>query len=495
MNQEIVSWVLPATVGISLLLALLIWLTRDKPTRLHNWLVISGAAIKLCLVLSLLPGIWQGKVFHYRLFLFIPQMEIAFRADGLGYLFALIASFFWLITAIYSTEYMRREKSLPRYWIFLSLCMSSTLGIAFSANLFTLFLFYESLTLCTYPLIVHEQSPQALRAGRKYLLYSLAGGGILMLSLLITYSLSGHLNLGQGGILPGSSDPFTLYFLFAAYLIGFGIKSVLIPLHGWLPDSMIAPTPVSAILHAVAVVKSGVYGLLRTIIDIFGLPLIKQLHLGNWLLAIICITILGGSLMALYQDSLKRMLAYSTVSQLSYITLGVVLATPSGVTGGLLHMFYQSLMKITLFLCAGAIYRQTGITRISQMRGLGQRLPLIMGAFTVAALGMIGIPSTAGFISKWYLALGAMEAHQIVVVWVIIISALLNALYYLPVIYKAFFQNPPNGQKIEAAKTPWRLVGPCLFTASLILGFGLSPWLHRLPLFFAQSIGKGFLDF
>ncbi len=208
MNNEIISWVLPATVGISLLAALLIWLTRDKSARLHNWLIISSAAIKLGLVLSLLPGIWQGKVFHYRLFLLIPQMEIAFRADGLGYLFALIASFFWLITAIYSSEYMRREKSLPRYWIFLSLCMSSTLGIAFSANLFTLFLFYESLTLCTYPLIVHEQSPQALRAGRKYLLYSLAGGGVLMLSLLITYSLSGHLNLGQGGILPGSSNPF-----------------------------------------------------------------------------------------------------------------------------------------------------------------------------------------------------------------------------------------------------------------------------------------------
>lgn len=496
MEREVFSWVLPVTIGISLVVALVIWLSSNTKSRwAHNWLVIISAVIKLGLVLSLLPGIWEGKVFTCKLFLFVPRIELAFRADGLGFLFAIIASFFWLVTAIYSTEYMEKEKSLPRYWIFLSLCMGSTMGIAFAANLFTMFIFYETLTVCTYPLIIHEQSPEALQAGRKYIIYSLGGGATLMISLATTYFLSGNLNLGQRGILPATSSTTTLYFLFIAFTVGFGVKSVLMPFHGWLPESMVAPTPVSAILHAVAVVKAGVYGLLRTVIDVFGLTLVRQMELSKFLLAIVCVTIIGGSILALFQDNLKKMLAYSTVSQLSYITLGVALASPSGITGGLLHMFYQSIMKITLFFCAGAIYRQTGITRISQMRGLGQRIPLTMVAFAVAALGMIGIPATAGFISKWYLALGAMEAHQFLVVGVIIISALLNAMYYLPIIYMAFFMEPHTSPDTEKIKIPWRLVGPCLVTSSLVLAFGVSPWLHRLPLFLAETIGKSFLVF
>ncbi len=495
MRQEIVSWILPATVGMSLLSALAIWLNDTKSARFHNWTVICGAVIKLCLVLSLLPGIWAGQVFCYKLFVFMPHLEVAFRVDGLGFLFAFIASFLWVITAVYSIEYMKQEHSLPRYWTFLSLCMGSTLGIAYAANLFTLFLFYEILTICTYPLIIHSQSPEAMRAGRKYLLYSIAGGAALMLSLALTYYLSGNLELGQKGILPPDTNPVTLYFLFCTFIFGFGVKSVLMPMHSWLPDSMIAPTPVSAILHAVAVVKSGVYGILRTLIDIFGLSLIKDLKLNNLLLVIVCVTIITASVMAIYQDSLKKMLAYSTVSQLSYIALGVALISPSGVTGGVLHMFYQSIMKITLFFCAGAIFRQTGITQISQMQGIGQRIPLVMGAFSIAALGMIGIPFTAGFISKWYLAVGAVEADQLLVVGVIVISALLNAVYYLPVLYKAFFQHPQTGEEIEAVKPAWGLVAPCLITASLVLAFGISPWLHRLPLFLAESISRGFLSF
>ncbi|MBI5788456.1 MAG: hypothetical protein HZA78_06350 [Candidatus Schekmanbacteria bacterium] len=485
--------ILPLTVLVSYLTAFLIWILRDKPAQIHNRAAVGSALINLALVLCLLPGIWREAAFSCNLFTFIPSVDIAFRVDGLGYLFALIASFYWLLTAIYSVEYMRNDKFPARYWFFLFLCMGSVLGIAFAANLFTLFLFYEILTICTYPLIVHAQTPQAIKAGRKYLVYSMAGGTALMLSLVITYLLCGHLDFRPGGILPDSASYSILRLLFITFMVGFGVKSVIFPLHGWLPDAMIAPTPVSAILHAVAVVKAGVYGILRIVIDIFGLQLLQKLHLNEWLLALAGITIIGGSLMALRQTNLKKMLAYSTISQLSYIILGVVMATPSGIIGGILQMLYQSVMKISLFFCAGAIYRQTGVSEIADMGGLGEKIPLTMFAFSIAALGTIGFPGTAGFISKWYLAMGAMEAGRFFMVGVIISGTLLNAGYYLPLLYKAFFQESLTRQKGQALSL--LMTGPCLLTAGLVLALGLCLWVHKLPLHLAQNIAEGVLYF
>ena len=349
-------------------------------------------------------------------------------------------------------------------------------GVAFSANLFTLFLFYEGLTLVTYPLVAHKETAEARAGARKYVIYLLGAAKVfLVAAIILTYNVAGTLEFRKGGILPVeqiTAQPLLLYLIFALFLFGFA-KNALVPLHSWLPAAMVAPTPVSALLHAVAVVKTGVFSTLRVFLFIFGADAMLEIGADKLALGAASVTILVGSLLALGQDNLKARLAFSTVSQLSYIILGAALLNHSGVVGGIAHISNHAVSKITLFLCAGSIYVSTRKTNISQLSGLARRMPWTMAAFAVASLSVVGIPGTSGFVSKWYLALGSVELHSLTLLGVLLISSLLNAAYLGPVVYKAYFERAPETHE-EIREVPW-MVAPLAISAAASLLLGLYP--------------------
>jgi multicomponent Na+:H+ antiporter subunit D len=352
------------------------------------------------------------------------------------------------------------ELHQTRFYIFFAVAISSATGIAFAGNLLTLFIFYELLTLSTYPLVTHARTDEAREGGRLYLGYLLGSSvAFLLLALVWTWWLTGTLEFRDGGILDGVASPAIAGALLALYVFGIG-KAAVMPIHRWLPAAMVAPTPVSALLHAVAVVKAGVFTVLKVAVYIFGLDYLASIPATQWLLYVAAATILIASLIALKQDNLKRLLAYSTVSQLSYVVMGALLATPQAAIGGAVHIAAHALAKITLFFCAGAILVSTHKTDISQMRGIGRQMPLTMAAFAIGALSMIALPLTAGFISKWYILLGAFDAHHMAVVGVIVISTLLNAGYFVPIVYAAFFETadddprPPQVERRGEAPLP-----------------------------------------
>jgi multicomponent Na+:H+ antiporter subunit D len=356
----------------------------------------------------------------------------------------------------------------------------SSVGIALSGNLFTFFIFYELLTLTTYPLVIHRQSSESIKAGTVYLLYTVGGGAVLLVAIVWLHVISGAQDFAYGGYLEafGETHSAQLYLLFFLFLTAFGVKAALLGLHGWLPRAMVAPAPVSALLHAVAVVKAGAFGVVRLVYDVYGIVLANALTLLSPLMLISSATILFGSIMALFQDDLKKRLAYSTVSQVSYILLGVSLFGPLGTIGGLVHLVHQGVMKITLFFCAGNFAETYHIKNVSQMAGLGKRMPLSSLSFTLAAFGMIGMPPLAGFISKWYLGLGAIESGNTWVIGVLVLSSLLNGAYFLPIVYAMWFKAPdaPFEQRItfdSRVETRWFLLIPPVLTALMTVGLGL----------------------
>ena len=385
----------------------------------------------------------------------LPGLKIGFEVEPLGMLFALLASFLWIVTSVYSIGYMRsnHERRQTSFYSYFAVALGSTMGIAFAGNLFTLFIFYELLTLSTYPLVTHSRDDAAREAGRMYLGYLLGTSVILLLLALVwTWSLTGTLDFRSGGILEGVVTPGIASILLVLFVFGIG-KAALIPFHLWLPAAMVAPTPVSALLHAVAVVKAGVFSVLKVCIYIFGIDFLAGIPVTQWLMYVAAATILLSALVALRQDNLKLRLAWSTVSQLSYIVLCALLAAPLGIVGGAMHIVMHAFAKITLFFCAGAILIAARKTRISEMNGIGRCMPWTMGAFTVGALSMIGVPPTAGFISKWYILLAALEVQQMFAVGVIVVSTLLNAAYFLPIVYVAFFreaESAPGNKDIDA---------------------------------------------
>ncbi len=361
-------------------------------------------------------------------------------------LFALLASFLWVVTSVYSIGYLRshHEWRQTSFYSYFAVALGSTMGIAFAGNLFTLFIFYELLTLSTYPLVTHAGDDAAREGGRMYLGYLLGTSVILLLLALVwTWSLTGTLDFRPGGILNGVVTPGIAGILLVLFVFGIG-KAAVMPFHLWLPAAMVAPTPVSALLHAVAVVKAGVFTILKVAVYIFGIDFLAEIPATEWLMYVAAATILLAALVALRQDNLKLRLAWSTISQLSYIVLCALLVTPLGIVGGGLHIVMHAFAKITLFFCAGAILIATRKTDISEMNGIGRRMPWTMGAFAVGALSMIGVPPTAGFVSKWYILLGAIEAQQMFAVGVIVASTLLNAAYFLPIVYAAFFRMPDS---------------------------------------------------
>jgi len=434
-----------ACVALPLLAPAAITALQRWPNPREAVTLLTSAGLFL-LVYSLHDDVLHGARPAINLVEPLPGLKIGFEVEPLGMLFALLASFLWVVTSVYSIGYMRshREWRQTSYYSYFAVALGSAMGIAFAGNLFTLFIFYELLTLSTYPLVTHAGDDAAREGGRMYLGYLLGTSVILLLLALVwTWSLTGTLDFRAGGILEGAVTPGIASILLVLFVFGIG-KAAVMPFHLWLPAAMVAPTPVSALLHAVAVVKAGVFTILKVAIYIFGIDFLAEIPATEWLMYVAAATILLAALVALRQDNLKLRLAWSTVSQLSYIVLCALLVTPLGIVGGGLHIVMHAFAKITLFFCAGAILIATHKTNISEMNGIGRRMPWTMGAFAVGALSMIGVPPTAGFVSKWYILLGAIEAQQLFAVGVLIVSTLLNAAYFLPIVYAAFFRMPES---------------------------------------------------
>ena len=444
-------------------------LSRRSPN-LREGITLLTAMLLFIGVVQLLEPVMAGAFPSLTLLAPLPGLPIAFRVEPLGMLFALIASGLWIVNSIYSIGYMRKnnEKHQTRFYVCFALAIGSALAIAFAANLLTLFLFYEVLTLITYPLVTHAGSEKAKKGGRVYL-GILMGTSVLFLlpAVIYTWHVAGTTDFRPGGILPADLAPGAVSVLLALFMFGIG-KAALMPFHRWLPAAMVAPTPVSALLHAVAVVKAGVFTVIKVIVYIFGLDILAGTT--GWLIALSGFTIVAASVLALNADNLKRRLAYSTVSQLSYVIIAAALLTPLSVMGATLHLVVHAFGKITLFFAAGAIYTATHKTEVSELNGIGRRMPWTMTAFTVAALSLIGIPPAAGFLSKWYILSSAVDGRHYYVLAVLLVSTLLNAAYFLPIVHAAFFRQADAGDAAHPhGEAPWPMVLALTLTAAMTI--------------------------
>ncbi|MDQ4106381.1 MAG: monovalent cation/H+ antiporter subunit D family protein [Actinomycetota bacterium] len=484
---------LPLLVILSSALpSLLIFVLSEKHATLRTGLYLGGEVVKLVLVFAMLYGIYLGESYETRIPL-LPGIDFLLRPNALSMLFLVLSAVLWLLTTLYSIGYLRDDPHRGRFYGFFGLCVTATAGIALAGNLFTFFIFYEMLTLATYPLVVHRDTPEAITAGRKYLAYTLSGGQVLLAGIVGLHVVAGPIEFAAEGALTGAeAGTGVLVVIFALLIAGLGVKTALVPLHSWLPAAMIAPTPVSALLHGVAVVKAGAFGILRVVYEVYGVELCDELGMMFPLALVASFTIIYGSIKALVQDELKRLLAYSTVSQVSYIVLGAALLGFLDTVGGVAHLAHQGIMKVTLFFCAGVISETLGLHNVKEMGGVARRMPWTMVAFSLAALGMIGLPPMAGFVSKWFLGVGAVETGQSWAVAVLVASTLLNAAYFLPVIYTAYFKAPEEewsekrpGTRFEA---DWLLLFPTLTLAALVLLVGLFAGLEISPLGWARLI-------
>lgn len=437
-----VSSLLPVVaVSVSAAAVVPILLSRRHPNLRETWTFVA-ALVKFAVILALVPGVLGGTTYATPALAFLPGVSLVLRVDALGALFGLLASGLWIVASLYSVGYMRGldEGQQTRYFAAFAASLSATLGVAFAGNLVTLFVFYELLTVATYPLVVHKRSDGARQAGRKYVLYTLGGGVAVLAGTVIVYAITGTTAFSAGGIQSIlTADPLLARSAFTLLAAGFGVKAALMPFHGWLPDAMVAPTPVSGLLHAVAVVKSGVFGIVRVVLYVFGPDGVETFGVGIPLAVVAAVTMVLAGVLALRQDRLKRGLAYSTVSQLSYIVIGVAVLTPAAVQGALLHLSAHAFMKLVLFFCAGVIYVETHVERIDELRGIGRRLPATMTMFAIASAGLVGLPLVAGFVSKWYLLTGLFGGGHLVFAGLLLVAGLLKLLFFWPIIAQAFF--------------------------------------------------------
>ncbi|MFP4203267.1 MAG: monovalent cation/H+ antiporter subunit D family protein [Opitutales bacterium] len=468
----------------------LIMLAGKRPN-LREGLSLLAALSLFGAVLSLAPRIRAGDTLTWTLFELLPGLSFTLRADALSMVFALSASFLWILAVCYSAGYMRGlgEHAQTRFGACFALALFGAIGCAFSDNLLTLYLFYEIVSITTYPLVAHHQDREGYAGGRKYLAYLTATAKALVLpAMVLLYVLNGNLDFAHDaseGVLAGDIDRWVVTGLYIAFLIGFA-KNGLMPLHQWLPGAMVAPTPVSALLHAVAVVKVGVFATVRVMLYIFGTETMAELNLGLPTAWFVSITIILASLIALGKDDLKARLAYSTVSQLAYIILGVALLTPYGIAGGIIHIANHAFAKITLFFCAGAIYVAARRKKISEMHGLGRAMPWTFAAFGIASLSMIGVPGAAGFITKWHLLLGSWDAGSMGLILVLLTSSLLNAAYFGPIVYHGFFGQPP-AESESPDQAPAREASP-LLVVPLVITAVISVLIGLFPAFFMQFV-------
>jgi multicomponent Na+:H+ antiporter subunit D len=456
------------------LTAAIIPLFSTRPN-IREGTTLVGAAALFATVIQLLPLVLDSQRPALQVIDVLPGLSIAFSVEPLGMLFALVASGLWIVNSLYSIGYMRVEKA-PRqtsFYVCFAIAIAGAMGVSLAGNLFTLFLFYEVLTLSTYPLVTHRATPEAVKAGRLYLMMLLGASTLLLLPAIAwTGIASGTLDFVPGGSLGGKIGDGAMAVLLALFVFGTA-KAAVMPLHFWLPAAMVAPTPVSALLHAVAVVKAGVFTIVKIILYVFGASTLAASPSCGWLVIVAGATVLTASLIALRQDDLKRRLAYSTVSQLSYVVLGAALFSPIAIVGAVLHIAAHAVSKITLFFAAGSINSASHIAEISKMDGIGRRMPWTMGAFAVGALSMIGVPLTAGFLGKWFILVGAVSVGNWFAVAVIVLSTLLNAGYFLPIVYRAFWTTPSLTGNSAHGEAVWPIVASLMVTsmATVLLFF------------------------
>jgi multicomponent Na+:H+ antiporter subunit D len=444
--------------------------------------ISSVSSILLLLVVgSMIPAVLEGKTLIFHMFTLLPGVTVTLRADAMSMIFALVASSLWTIAVFYSMGYMRglKEHAQTRFNACFALAIFGAIGVAFSDNLFTMYLFYEIVSVCTYPLVAHHQDEEGYNGGRKYLIYlTTTAKAFLLPAMILIYVLTGTLDFAANihdGVFPEGVSGALVIMLYIFCIFGFA-KNGVMPFHHWLPGAMVAPTPVSALLHAVAVVKVGVFCTTRVMLYTFGTDTMHALNLGIPTAYFVGFTVLAASIIALSKDNLKSRLAYSTVSQLSYIILGVALLTDPGIQGGLIHIVNHAFSKITLFFCAGAIYVASHKKFISEMDGLGKTMPFTFGAFAIASLSMIGAPPVAGFVSKWSLLIGSVEAHQLGILLILIASTLLNAAYFAPITYRAFFGRRPAGEPFTGIKeAPLAMLIPILIACTISVLIGIFP--------------------
>ncbi|MES9995714.1 proton-conducting transporter membrane subunit [Desulfovibrio aminophilus] len=480
MTATIESAKLLIPLAVTLVAPFAIWFNRRDVNKREAMSFIA-AAVAFLTICTFVPGVLKGDIYTYTLFTILPGITVSFVADGLGMIFALIATFLWGFATSYNVGYMRglNEHAQTRYYFCFAVAIFGAVGVAFAANVFTLYLFYEVITVFTYPLVAHHQDAEGFAGARKYLVYLMGTSKLFLLpAMIMTYVLCGTLDMSLGNVLTGmfpadvvAKHPNLVRLTYALYICGLA-KAALMPFHNWLPSAMVAPTPVSALLHAVAVVKAGVFSVSRIILSGFGVQTMDVLGLGLPTAYLAALTIVAASFIALTKDDIKARLAYSTVSQLSYVIIGVAMLTPMAVQGGVMHIAHHAFSKITLFFGAGAIYVATHLKKISLMNGLGRKMPWTFGAFGLASLSMIGMPPVCGFVSKWYLVNGTLQTGQIVLLVALLMSTALNAGYFVPIFYRAFFKAPVvDIEKYKEA--PLTMVVPLCFTAlvSLVLGF------------------------
>jgi len=482
---------LQLTIILPLVMTLVIVAVGHRPN-VREGVTIATSLALLYLVINLYQGLTSGETIEVFWWELLPALQVSFTIEPLGMLFALIASFLWLITTVYSIGYMRshHEENQTRFYACFAIAIGAVMGIAFADNLFTLFIFYEILTLSTYPLVTHAGTEQAKKGGRVYLGILLSTSIVFfLLAIIITWIISGTLQFTPGGVFDENVNTTLVGAILVLFVFGIG-KAGIMPFHRWLPAAMVAPTPVSALLHAVAVVKAGVFTILKVVVYIFGIDLLAVLPTTQFLLYLAGASILLASLVAMRQDNLKARLAYSTISQLGYITLGALLASPAAVIGSSMHIATHAFGKITLFFCAGAIFVSAHKTKISEMRGLGRQMPITMAAFFIASLSIIGVPPTGGTWSKWFLLLGTLETEQWVLMIVLLMSSLLNIAYLLPISVNAFFPNFLPGKEQDSnrllAKTQIKeapipsLIALCITALACVILFIYPQHLYQL---------------
>ncbi|MFT6371313.1 MAG: multicomponent Na+:H+ antiporter subunit D [Gammaproteobacteria bacterium] len=477
------------TIALSFLIpiagALLILAASRVSDNLREGVTLTTSIALAINVWSLVPDLMSGGRPELQLFEILPGIDFGFQIEPLGMMFAALASGLWIVNSIYSIGYMRANKEIKqtRFYVFFALSITATIGIAFSANLFTLFLFYEALTLCTYPLVSHKGDEKTIRSARIYLGVLLTTSiGLLLPAILWTYFVAGTGDFTPGGILEGNLEGPALGLLLGLFVFGIG-KAAVMPVHRWLPAAMVAPTPVSALLHAVAVVKAGVFTVVKVIVYIFGVEHLFAEPSSGWLLYAAAFTVIVASIVALKQTNIKRLLAYSTVAQLSYVVMAAAILKPLAEVGASVHIVAHAFGKITLFFAAGAIYTAAKKTEVWQLKGIGRRMPWTMTAFTIGALSMIGVPPTGGFVSKWFILAGAFQSDNYVAIATIIGSTVLNAAYFLPIIFAVWFSREDPDQKLDHGEAPWPMVTALSITAALTIGL----FIFNAPLIALES--------
>ncbi len=461
-------------VAVSLVGAVLIVVTRKSPN-IREGCSLAAAGLMFLITLTMLPSVLAGNTLNFTFFSISSPISIKFRVDAMGLLFGITASFLWVLITLYSIGYVRslKEHAQTRYYLCFAIILSASIGVAFAANLLTLYLCYELVGFFAYPLVVHRETKEAFAKGNRYMFYIFVMGKFFLLACFMAYGLAGTMDLNPQGIFPSSVDSTLLIITFIIFLLGIS-KAAMIPFHAWLPAAMIGPVPVLATL---AVVDIGAFGLLRASYFVFGLETLKELNLGLPLVILSSFTIVAASIIALTKDDLKARLVYSTIGQISYTLLGAALLVPAGLTGGILQIVNHAIAKVALFFCAGAIFVASGKTKVSELNGIGKKMPFTMVAFTLGSLSIVGFPPFAGFITKWYLVFGAVEAEQYPVIAVLVASSILSASYLLPIVYAAFFRDLPPGEKVERQEAPAIMLVPLMIAA-----------IGTLVLFFAPSV-------